>query len=1114
MKGEHLHIVLDLQACQSPESGRRGIGRYSLALAKAMAANPRGHRFSLLLNAAMSESIESMRKHFEHLVPDRDIVVWHGLDSSAFIHPDNAFRRRASELLRLDALRRLNPDVVHVASLFEGVADNVTCTISRNEPWLTAVTLYDLIPLSHQEAYLADPRIKSWYMEKLAYLRHADQLLGISAFSCDEATQLLSPLDASVSDISGAADAIFRRLPDAELHRGGLMVRYGIGKAFILYAGGFDARKNIAALIRAFARLPRELRDSHQLVIVGGAPAPEKSALQSVVQQSGLDDQDVVFAGFVPDEDLVKLYNLCALYVFASLQEGFGLPALEAMSSGAVVIGSDSSSLPEVIGFREALFDPKDDGAITAAMQMALTDYDFRRRFLDHAVRQSKRFSWEESARRALDSIEAVWSIKGTERQSVAASGVRALARPTSSRIDVKSGAKGAAALKLASAKAADLMLSSPSPGQALEVLSRTDRGLVVELVCRASGCAGARQAILGGFRGDVLDALVPPSALAALGESQVIYPSAVANRWRDEVEAMVVALRESPAAAASSQQDWLAVAGSLAAQQPRLGQMPRWFVDISNLAIHDAGTGIQRVVRHVLDELITSAPPGYVVEPVYMNDAGVIHYARSYCSKRYLQGESLPPDEAVDMRSGDVFLGLDLIAHLVPSHLGVFKRLRDRGVKLHFVVYDLLPVLRSDCFEPHLLPYFRSWYEAIAVVADGIVCISRSVADEFEYWLNQSQPERLRALRIGWFHLGADWAEPAVAEQAVATAGAHRTEFDALGERRTFLMVGTVEPRKGHAQALAAFELLWERDADVNLVIIGKPGWLTESLVERLRSHPMRGRRLFWFEKAGDDLLQAAYRRASALLNPSEGEGFGLPLIEAAHHGLPLIIRDLPVFREVAGDHAVYFHGSEPLAIAAAVDQWVELDACGQVPSPSGIKWLTWSQASAQLIEVITEQRWTHQWRPGPRRIFNAYDYRFHTQVGRLVQGRVVSTGERGYLFYGPYLPLQAGHYEVELFGAGCARGWVDVCSSGGEATHARQEFDLEQASADARAFPLKLEFDLDRAVSNIEIRMFVEAGADVQLERIVLCDIGTEETDGLDDVPPFSAPVVEQVG
>jgi glycosyltransferase involved in cell wall biosynthesis len=165
------------------------------------------------------------------------------------------------------------------------------------------------------------------------------------------------------------------------------------------------------------------------------------------------------------------------------------------------------------------------------------------------------------------------------------------------------------------------------------------------------------------------------------------------------------------------------------------------------------------------------------------------------------------------------------------------------------------------------------------------------------------------------------------------------------------FLMVGTLEPRKGHRQALDAFEILWKKGVRANLVIIGKEGWKIQDFVERLKRHPALGAQLFWLDNAADEYLEKIYAASTCLIAASEGEGFGLPLIEAAQHGLPIIARDLPVFREVVGEHVSYFKGLEPEDLATAVAEWLKLyEAKSQVQS-SGMNWLTWTQSAEMLL-------------------------------------------------------------------------------------------------------------------------------------------------------------------
>jgi glycosyltransferase involved in cell wall biosynthesis len=166
--------------------------------------------------------------------------------------------------------------------------------------------------------------------------------------------------------------------------------------------------------------------------------------------------------------------------------------------------------------------------------------------------------------------------------------------------------------------------------------------------------------------------------------------------------------------------------------------------------------------------------------------------------------------------------------------------------------------------------------------------------------------------------------------------------------------MVGTLEPRKGHAQTLAAFEILWQAGRDINLVIVGKPGWMMEALVAKLRTHPEQSQRLFWLEGISDEYLEKIYAACTCLIAASEGEGFGLPLIEAAQNKLPIIARDIPVFREVAGEYAHYFQGMVPSELADSITQWLDMYREGIDLSSEKMPWLTWKKSKEQLINVI----------------------------------------------------------------------------------------------------------------------------------------------------------------
>lgn len=404
-----MRIVIDLQGAQTTDSRFRGIGRYSLALAQAMARQSRGHEIWIALNGLFADTVEPLRAAFDGLIPQERVVAW-AAPSGVSEHVQACrWRREAGERLREAFLARLAPDFVHVSSLFEGLTNDALTSIGTlGDSLPTAVTLYDLIPLIQRRIYLADAGVESWYERKLAMLRRADLWLAISESSRREGIEHLGLPADRVINVSTAADAMFRPIHLDAQAAGSVRDRYGITRGFLMYTGGIDHRKNLEGLIRAYARLPIDVRSKHQLVVVCSATSAQKAVLRRVAGDAALGEEECVVTGFIPDADMVALYNLCTAFAFPSWHEGFGLPALEAMSCGAAVVAANTSSLPEVIGNADALFDPHDEGSIAERLHAVLTDESWRSGLKAHGLVQARKFSWEASAARALDAFERI----------------------------------------------------------------------------------------------------------------------------------------------------------------------------------------------------------------------------------------------------------------------------------------------------------------------------------------------------------------------------------------------------------------------------------------------------------------------------------------------------------------------------------------------------------------------------------------------------------------------------------------------------------------------------------------------------------------------------------
>lgn len=397
---------------------------------------------------------------------------------------------------------------------------------------------------------------------------------------------------------------------------------------------------------------------------------------------------------------------------------------------------------------------------------------------------------------------------------------------------------------------------------------------------------------------------------------------------------------------------------------QPSLFRQKQWLIDVSGTCRSDPKTGIQRVVRALVWELIRNPPSGSRAEPVYLSDKGGrwhYRYARAWTLESLGYSKDALVDSPAEFGQGDVLLIADFISELASRALdfGVYEDAKLGGASIHFLVYDLLPLSMPHCFPPNQFGYTQ-WLDSLSRVADGALCISESVANDLLEWMVHSGPVRSKPLVVDWFHLGANILE------TIPTRGLHpdaSRDLTNIADRPSFLMVGTLEPRKGYLQALDAFTLLWDSGVDINLVIVGREGWTDlpdrmrrtiPEIMKRLRGHPELGRRLIWLDGISDEFLDLVYAGCQCLIAASEGEGFGLPLIEAAQHGIPIIARDIPVFREVAAENVFFFEASEPAQMADAVKEWIGLNARNLAPQSSGMSWLTWEESAFMLVQKV----------------------------------------------------------------------------------------------------------------------------------------------------------------
>ena len=275
----------------------------------------------------------------------------------------------------------------------------------------TVVTIHDLIPLI-LPAYRGSLLVRAYTRLVAAAARRANAVIADSQASKRDIVRLLGIPSHRVQVVYLAADEKFGPVRDETLVEA-VRRRYGLPDRYILYLGGFDCRKNVATLLRAFARLrkPADLK----LVIAGRLPERDTPFFphpRRLAERLGLEER-VAFIGWVAEEDKPALYSGAVAFVFPSLYEGFGLPVLEAMACGTPVVASNRASLPEVVGQGGLLVDPTDVDGLAAAIEAVLVDEGLQAELGERALAQAARFSWERTARETLAVYRKVISDAG-----------------------------------------------------------------------------------------------------------------------------------------------------------------------------------------------------------------------------------------------------------------------------------------------------------------------------------------------------------------------------------------------------------------------------------------------------------------------------------------------------------------------------------------------------------------------------------------------------------------------------------------------------------------------------------------------------------------------------
>jgi len=272
----------------------------------------------------------------------------------------------------------------------------------------SVVTVHDLVvytfPQTNSKKYF-------WYMRQMTKIgvEKADLIIALSFHTKEDLIRILKVPESKVRVVYSATNEHLKPVTDpAEI--AATREKFGIEGPYILCVNTIEPRKNLPRLLSAYHLLKTEMNLEHKLVVCGMFGWLYGDVF-TTIRELGLEDS-IIFTSYVKDEDLPRLYSGAELFVFPSLYEGFGLPALEAMACGAPVITSSSSSLPEIVGDAAILINPYSIEELAEAMYKVLTDESLRSKMRKDGLSRASLFSWEKTASQTLSIYEELHAAK------------------------------------------------------------------------------------------------------------------------------------------------------------------------------------------------------------------------------------------------------------------------------------------------------------------------------------------------------------------------------------------------------------------------------------------------------------------------------------------------------------------------------------------------------------------------------------------------------------------------------------------------------------------------------------------------------------------------------
>lgn len=795
-----MKILFDLSALQGDDRVR-GIGRWAKNfLNEFVKQNNAQIDIHFLITDSYMDEYMKIKCEFQDVIKDKNIHLYHALPSNIFANTSADFAMNRFNIeIKKEYIRRISPDVFFNFHLGCGLHDKTTVHLDDKKRSYTAISaIYDFIPNEFPKEFLVNEQSKKYNKSYLKELKNQDYLISISEYTKEQAIKILSFDHTKVVSVG---TGISNKFTLSKPTKGAINPKIfsKVKKEFLFSVGVFEWRKNFDSILKAMSHLDKKKYKELELVLVSPFPTELSAHYENLAKKHKIKLH--LFYG-VTDEELNYLYKNCKLFIFPSISEGFGLPVLESVSSGALCLCSSKTSIPEVLGYDQTyIFDPKKPKHVAKKIEtfLSMSEADIQR----HKKEQQKLISvhtWKNAVTKFNNLLK---------------------------KLEIK-------------------------PNNDISINSRNDLNFAKKIIKKIN-----------------------------LQESNLV------------IQAAEALTKNFP-----SRKNYL-------------------LLDITILCNIDSKTGIQRVVRNTVWHLLSRKFENYEVKlfSASSNQAFIENnfelHMRSFLSKPDFKYTNYRDKEIYIPKKGDKLISLDLHHDFWIGNILLANNLKALGVEFLTVIYDLLPILKPDWFADGV-PQVHKQYINSSILFGDVVSISRTTSNDAHRYYNDYGSLNRKNRSLYSFIFGG--ASDTHLVDSLSNNEKIRKIYKNQIFKDCFVVIGTIEPRKGHDEIFSAFNDLWKKGSDEKLLFIGKQGWKVEKLIAKFKGNKNYNKKFFIENDINDVELDYILSNSKAMIFGSKGEGLGLPLIEAGAKNISIISRKIDVLEEVAGQDASYFEDKQTL--------------------------------------------------------------------------------------------------------------------------------------------------------------------------------------------------------